>query len=132
MALKKEKTKIDKIIRDTKITGVIPCIKVNSEVDYAAYAKAMYDGGALIVEVTMTCPRPLKAIESIANKYGDKVWVAAGTVLDPNTVRAVIDHGGSLIVSPTVNSKVIDAANNYGVPIYSCLLYTSPSPRDRG
>ena len=119
MALKKEITKIDKIIRDTKITGVVACIKVKSEVDYAAYAKAMYDGGALIVEVTMTCPRPLKAIENIASKYGDKVWVAAGTVLDPNTVRAVIDHGGSLIVSPTVNSKVIDAANNYGVPIYS-------------
>lgn len=117
--MKTELSTKEKIIKETKLTGVLPCIKVKREVDYVAYAKAMYNGGARIVEVTMTSPGALKAIENIASKLEGKIWVAAGTVLDSNTAKAVVDHGGSLIVSPTVNPKVIDTAISNGVPVYS-------------
>jgi 2-dehydro-3-deoxyphosphogluconate aldolase/(4S)-4-hydroxy-2-oxoglutarate aldolase len=92
---------------------------VHEKVDWLAYAQAMYDGGARVVEVTMTTPGALEAIEAISSHFRDRMWVAAGTVLDPATAREVILHGGSLIVSPVLEPSVIALANSYGVPMYS-------------
>ena len=89
------------------------------EDDFIGYAQAMYDGGARVVEVTMTTPGVLEAIEAISTEFKGKLWVAAGTVLDATSAREVILHGGSLIVNPAVVPDVIDLANRYGVPVYS-------------
>ena len=97
----------------------MPCIKLHHKDDYIAYAQAMYDGGARVIEVTMTTPGVLEAIEAISDHFGDKLLVAAGTVLDPASAREVILHGGSIIVNPCVIEDVIDLANRYNVPVFS-------------
>ena len=107
------------VIQQTKSTGILPCIKLNQKDDYIAYAQAMYDGGARVLEVTMTTPGVLEAIEAISEHFGDEMLVAAGTVLDPASAREVILHGGSIIVNPCVIEDVIDVANRYNVPIFS-------------
>lgn len=109
----------EKVVQYTKSTGILPCIKLHKKEDYIAYAQAMYDGGARIIEVTMTTPGVLEAIEAISSHFGDKLLVAAGTVLDPTSAREVILHGGSVIVNPCVIDDVIDLANRYNVPIFS-------------
>lgn len=107
------------VIAQTKSTGILPCIKLHEKADYIAYAQAMYDGGARVIEVTMTTPGVLEAIEAISSHFGDKLLVAAGTVLDPTSAREVILHGGSIIVNPCVIEDVIDVANRYNVPVFS-------------
>lgn len=107
------------VVQQTKATGVLPCIKLKQQDDLLAYAQAMYDGGARVVEVTMTTPGALAAIETIAGHFAGRMWVGAGTVLDAATAREVILHGGSLIVNPAVIPDVIDLANRYQVPVYS-------------
>ena len=107
------------VIEQTKTTGILPCIKLHQKDDYLAYAQAMYDGGARVIEVTMTTPGVLEAIETISSHFGDKLLVAAGTVLDPTSAREVIMHGGSVIVNPCVIDDVIDVANRYNVPVFS-------------
>lgn len=84
------------VIQQTKSTGILPCIKLHQKDDYIAYAQAMYDGGARVIEVTMTTPGVLEAIEAISSHFGDKLLVAAGTVLDPTSAREVIMHGEAL------------------------------------
>lgn len=106
-------------IAQTKACGVLPCIKLHRKDDYIAYAQAMYDGGARIVEVTMTTPGVLEAVEAISSHFGDRLLVAAGTVLDAASAREVILHGGSVIVNPCVIEDVIDVCNRYNVPVYS-------------
>ncbi|MDY2880630.1 MAG: bifunctional 4-hydroxy-2-oxoglutarate aldolase/2-dehydro-3-deoxy-phosphogluconate aldolase [Candidatus Borkfalkiaceae bacterium] len=106
-------------IAQTKACGVLPCIKLHRKDDYIAYAQAMYDGGARIVEVTMTTPGVLEAVEAISSHFGDRLLVAAGTVLDASSAREVILHGGSVIVNPCVIEDVIDVCNRYNVPVYS-------------
>ena len=106
-------------VAQTKACGVVPCIKLHQKDDWLAYAKAMYEGGARVVEVTMTTPGALEAIEAISSEYGEKLLVAAGTVLDPVSAREVILHGGSVIVNPCVVHDVMDVAARYGVPVYS-------------
>ena len=54
------------VIEQTKATGVLPCIKLKAKDDFLAYAQAMYDGGARVIEVTMTTPGALEAIEAIS------------------------------------------------------------------
>jgi len=114
-----EKSLKEIIIEKTKETGVLPCIKLHAKDDFIAYAQAMYDGGARVLEVTMTTPGVLEAIEAISKEFKDKLWVAAGTVLDVTSAREVILHGGSLIVNPCVIPDVIALANRYLVPVYS-------------
>ena len=109
----------ERVIQYTKSTGILPCIKLHKKDDYIAYAQAMYDGGARVIEVTMTTPGVLEAIEAISGHFGDKLLVAAGTVLDPTSAREVIMHGGSIIVNPCVIEDVIDVANRYNVPVFS-------------
>jgi 2-dehydro-3-deoxyphosphogluconate aldolase / (4S)-4-hydroxy-2-oxoglutarate aldolase len=108
----------EQVVYFTKATGVLPCIKLRHQDDYLAYARAMADGGARVIEVTMTTPGALQAIHDIAAHFGDKLYVAAGTVLDPATAREVILAGGKLIVSPVILSEMVDVAHRYGVACY--------------
>jgi 2-dehydro-3-deoxyphosphogluconate aldolase/(4S)-4-hydroxy-2-oxoglutarate aldolase len=109
----------EKVVASTKETGVLPCIKLRAKDDFIAYAQAMYDGGARVIEVTMTTPGALQAIEEISTAFQGRLFVAAGTVLDPTSAREVILHGGSLIVNPCVIPDVIDLCGRYSVPVYS-------------
>ena len=109
----------ERILWDIKQTGVLPCIKLHTKEDWVAYAQAMYDGGARAVEVTMTTPGALEAIEAISSHFKGKMHVAAGTVLDAATAREVILHGGSILVNPCVIEEVIDVANRYQVAVFS-------------
>lgn len=109
----------ERVLVDIKRTGVLPCIKLHTKEDWVAYAQAMYDGGARAVEVTMTTPGALEAIEAISSHFKGKMHVAAGTVLDAATAREVILHGGSILVNPCVIEEVIDVANRYQVAVFS-------------
>ena len=107
------------VIEKTKETGILPCIKLHEKDDFLAYAQAMYDGGARVIEVTMTTPGVLETIEAISIDFKNRLWVAAGTVLDATSAREVIRHGGSLIVNPCVIPEVIELSNRYQIPVYS-------------
>jgi 2-dehydro-3-deoxyphosphogluconate aldolase/(4S)-4-hydroxy-2-oxoglutarate aldolase len=114
-----DKTLREIVVEQTKAAGILPCIKLKVKDDFLAYAQAMYEGGARVIEITMTTPGALGAIEAISSTFQGRLWVAAGTVLDPATAREVILHGGSLIVIPAVIPDVIDIANRYCVPVYA-------------
>jgi 2-dehydro-3-deoxyphosphogalactonate aldolase len=72
-------------------------------------ASALYDGGIRIIEVPLNSPQPLDSIRIIAERFGGRTLVGAGTVLDPEEVLKVRDAGGRLIVSPNTNTAVIEA-----------------------
>ena len=75
-----------------------------------AVAEAAYEGGIRIIEIPFNSPDPLKSIELLARRMGDRALVGAGTVLDAADVARVRDAGGRLIVSPETNAEVIAAA----------------------
>ncbi len=110
------------VIEKTKESGILPVIKLKEKDDFLSYAQAMYEGGAKVIEVTMTTPGVLEAIEAISYNFKDKLYIAAGTVLDPSSAREAIMHGASLIVNPCLIPDVIDLANRYNIPVYSGAL----------
>ena len=84
------------------IRGVTPT-------DAEEIAAALYEGGIRIIEVPLNSPQPLESIRVIAEKFGHRALVGAGTVLDPDDVARVKDAGGRLIVSPNTDIPVIEA-----------------------
>ncbi len=103
----------------TKQTGVLPAMKLKAATDVIPYVRAMAEGGARVVEITMTTPGVLDAFRAIAAEFGGAVLTAAGTVLDEATARAAILAGAGVIVSPALRPEVIKTARRYGVACYS-------------
>src|ERR671930_281712 len=71
------------------------------------------DGGVGTVEITMTVPDALDVLRQVRKALGDRVLLGAGTVLDPETARAVLLAGAEYIVAPTVNLDVIRLCQRY-------------------
>ncbi len=100
-------------------TGILPAIKLKEKEDLLPYIRAMYEGGARAIEITMTTPGALQAFEAISAEFGRNLYMAAGTVLDQTTARDAISAGARIIVSPAVIPEVIATANRYGAACYS-------------
>ena len=90
-----------------------------------AIGEAIYEGGIRIIEVPLNSPEPLKSIERLAKRMGDRALVGAGTVLDTRQVADVKAAGGQLIVSPNTNTDVIAASAQAG--LVSCPGFFTPS-----
>ena len=74
-----------------------------------AIGAAIFDAGIRIIEVPLNSPDPLASIRRLADSFGDRALIGAGTVLDPAQVADVQSAGGRLIVSPNTNAAVIRA-----------------------
>ena len=86
---------------------------------------ALFEAGIRIIEVPLNSPEPLKSIEKLAKRMGDRALVGAGTVLDARQVSDVKAAGGQLIVSPNTTVEVISATAAAG--LVSCPGYFTPS-----
>ena len=84
------------------IRGVTP-----DEAD--AIGEAIFEAGIRVIEVPLNSPDPLASIRRLADTFGDRALIGAGTVLDPAQVTEVQTAGGRLIVSPNANAAVIRA-----------------------
>jgi len=84
------------------IRGITPA-------DAEAIAGAVYDAGIRIIEIPLNSPQPFDSVRAIADAFGDRALVGAGTVLDPEDVARVQEAGGRLVVSPNTDIPVIEA-----------------------
>ena len=80
-----------------------------------AIGEAIFEGGIRIIEVPLNSPNPLQSIEKLARRFGERMLVGAGTVLDPTDVPRVQEAGGRIIVSPDTNIEVIAASAAAGL-----------------
>ena len=94
---------------------IVAIIRGSNPADVLKIAQALYDGGVRILEITMNSAKPLAVIDDLADNFGDKMIIGAGTVLDPETARAAILAGAKFILSPIVDAKTIKMAKTYGV-----------------
>jgi 2-dehydro-3-deoxyphosphogalactonate aldolase len=90
-----------------------------------AIGEAIYEGGIRIIEVPLNSPEPLKSIERLAAKFGDRMLVGGGTVFTPASVEDIQAVGGRLIISPHTNPSVIRATAQAG--LVSCPGYFTPT-----
>lgn len=80
-----------------------------------AHAEALFAAGVRGMEVPLNSPEPLESIKALAEAFGDRMTVGAGTVLTAERVAAVADAGGRIIVSPNVSPEVIRRSVELGL-----------------
>ena len=71
--------------------------------------------GFRILEVPLNSPRPFDSIRALADGFGDRCLVGAGTVVDIRDVARVKAAGGRLIVMPHGDVAVVREAKRQGL-----------------
>ena len=104
---------IDRIVNP----GIVAIIRADSSEQLMGAAEALYEGGVTGMEVTMTTPNALQVINDVAKRFGKKVLIGVGTVLDTETCRAAILAGSQFVVTPVTKPEVIQMCSRYGIPI---------------
>lgn len=79
-------------------------------------AKACIEGGINVMELSYTLNNAGEIICKLKEKYGDKLLVGAGTVLDSETARHAILNNCDFIIAPNFNKDVALMCNRYQIP----------------
>ncbi len=91
----------------------MPVVRTSSAESAVLAIEAVYRGGIRAAEITMTVPGAIKALEKLADAFGDKLVLGAGTLLDPETARACMLAGAEFFVTPALNLKTIEMVKRY-------------------
>jgi 2-dehydro-3-deoxyphosphogluconate aldolase/(4S)-4-hydroxy-2-oxoglutarate aldolase len=96
--------------------GVVAVIRLRDARKLRAVVDALADGGVRAIEVTMTVPDAVTLIRELSGGLPEGFLLGAGTVLDADTTRRVIDAGARFVVSPVFRPAMIDACHERDVP----------------
>jgi 2-dehydro-3-deoxyphosphogluconate aldolase/(4S)-4-hydroxy-2-oxoglutarate aldolase len=104
------------ITKQIESMGVVAVIRLKDPARLRAVVDALADGGVRALEVTMTVPRAVDLIRELAPTMPSGFLLGAGTVIDAETAKAVIDAGARYVVSPVFRPDVIRACHMRDVP----------------
>ena len=93
--------------------GIVPIVRTSSAEGAIQAVEAIYNGGVRAAEVTMTVPGAIHVLERLADRFGGKIILGAGTVLDPETARACMLAGAEFFVTPNLRLATIEMAKRY-------------------
>src|SRR3954470_1702186 len=93
--------------------GVVPVVRTSTAEAAIRSIEAIHRGGILAAEITMTVPGAVRALEKVADRFGDKIILGAGTVLDPETARICMLAGAQFFVTPALRVSTIEMVKRY-------------------
>jgi 2-dehydro-3-deoxyphosphogalactonate aldolase len=71
--------------------------------------------GIVGVEVPLNSPQPMESIALLAQAFGERLLIGAGTVMTPVQVAEIAGAGGRLIVTPHADGAIVRAAKRHGL-----------------
>src|SRR4029453_15402372 len=104
------------VLRQIAELGLVPVVRAQSADEAMKVVDAIREGGVSVLEITMTVPGALGAIEQVARRFGADVLLGAGTAPDPETARACMLAGAQFVVTPTLDVRTIEMCRRYSVP----------------
>jgi 2-dehydro-3-deoxyphosphogluconate aldolase/(4S)-4-hydroxy-2-oxoglutarate aldolase len=106
------------VLTQLRHTSAVAVLRTDSSDDVVAFSKALVAGGIQFIEITMTTPGALHAIEQASEELrGSEAFIGAGSVLDAATARAAILAGASFVVGPIFDLETVRLCNSYGVAV---------------
>jgi 2-dehydro-3-deoxyphosphogluconate aldolase/(4S)-4-hydroxy-2-oxoglutarate aldolase len=93
--------------------GIVPVVRTESADAAIRSVEAIFRGGIRAAEITMTVPGAIRALEKVADEFGDRIVLGAGTVLDPETARACMLAGAQFFVTPGLKLATIEMVKRY-------------------
>lgn len=96
------------------LSGVIPVVSVPGEADIESLVKALADGGAACIEMTLRREDALETLEAACSH--NSLPVGAGTVTTVPAFAEAVARGADFAVSPCVDVELIAHARSAGIP----------------
>lgn len=81
-------------------------------------AKALASGGISFLEITLNTDGALSMIDEIKGKFGERMRVGAGTVLNLKMAKEAIQAGAEYIISPNLDEEVLTYGLEQGVEVW--------------
>ncbi|ROP37634.1 bifunctional 4-hydroxy-2-oxoglutarate aldolase/2-dehydro-3-deoxy-phosphogluconate aldolase [Saccharothrix texasensis] len=97
------------------LSPVIPVVVVDDAEHAVPLAEALLRGGVRVIELTLRTPAALAAIERVAAEVPGIV-IGAGTVTAPEHAEQAAKAGAAFLVTPGSTDRVLDAAEDTGLP----------------
>lgn len=104
-------------VQSIEACGVVGIIRLKDPSTLPGVVEALAEGGVRALEITMTVPGAIDLIRRTAASLRAGFLLGAGTVLDADTARRVVDAGARFLVSPVMRVDLIDIARELDVPI---------------
>ena len=98
-----------------EMAPIIPVLVVKDVAHARPLAEALVEGGLPVLEVTLRTDAALEVIAEMAKVEGGVV--GAGTLLTPDDVKRAVDAGATFGVSPGATDKLLQAAEDLGLPM---------------
>ncbi|MET8980024.1 bifunctional 4-hydroxy-2-oxoglutarate aldolase/2-dehydro-3-deoxy-phosphogluconate aldolase [Streptomyces sp. NPDC004539] len=99
-------------------TAVVAVLRAGSPRRLAPVAETLAEAGVLCLELTLTTPGALEAMESLRGSLGDEVDLGMGSVRSAEEARRSLDAGAVFVVSPGFHPGVVAAAREAATPVY--------------
>jgi 2-dehydro-3-deoxyphosphogluconate aldolase/(4S)-4-hydroxy-2-oxoglutarate aldolase len=93
----------------------VPVVAIRDAEAATGLAEALVAGGLSLIEITLrteAAPEALKRAAGVKN-----LLVVAGTVTTPDQVKLAVDCGARMIVSPGLNTRVIEYCLAHDLPV---------------
>lgn len=93
--------------------GIIAVVRAQRRDQVLPLTEALLAGGVNAIEITLTTPDALSAIEEAAERFARDAVIGAGTVISADQCRAVLAAGADFVVTPLAR------------PDYVSIIYTA-------
>lgn len=103
------------VLQTIEATGVVAVIRLRDPELLQGVVDALMAGGVRALEITMTVPRAVELIAGLADTLPPEFELGAGTVLDADTARLVIEAGARFVVSPIFKPEIIEVCRDEDV-----------------
>jgi 2-dehydro-3-deoxyphosphogluconate aldolase/(4S)-4-hydroxy-2-oxoglutarate aldolase len=96
--------------------GIIAVVRARSSKQLLEVAAALLDGGVDCIEITMTTPGALGAIERCRRALDQTALIGVGSVLDAAAAEEAVRAGAEFVVSPIFDERIVGAAHAADLP----------------
>lgn len=97
-------------------TGALAIVRAETIERACEIAEGCINGGIPVLEMSYTLHSAGDMIKLLKDKYGNKLCVGAGTVMDSETARHAILKGAEFIIAPNFDEGVARICNRYQIP----------------
>lgn len=98
-------------------SGVLAVVRTRETDRVTPIAEALLEGGLTAIEITTTVPGAVELLRTLSGSLGHRALLGAGTVLDEETARRVIDAGARFIASPIFKPELLRLCHDNDVAV---------------
>lgn len=104
------------VTRQMYESGALAIVRAETVERACEIAEGCIKGNVPVMEMSYTLNNAGDVIQALRNRYGERLLVGAGTVLDAETARHAILHGAQFIIAPNLDKGVAEMCNRYQIP----------------